>query len=321
MEVTKNILEKFIYDYKLPIPIAEEPYFSYYLDLYDKDYDTKKKYKLFLEAVERFETENEFFDYMQEVRLMMINTIKLSDAYKRFNDERNFDFVVDKKQNPNPKFLPTPSVRNVNFSKRTDVYMLENVNKCYLSIDLKKANFQVLKKYDERIVSGAKSYDEFIRKFTDSEYIIQSKNFRETVFGFLNMGRIALMERYYVGKIIEWLLDNNLFKAEEMIIYTNDELVILLDDILSPEECKNIKDRIQKEIKLEVSAESFCLKSIGNKKYFVKEDSTGEKVFKAIPAAYFPQAYKKYYGKDIEDIDLCFLFEHNIAKFEKSIFD
>ena len=318
MTIDKEVLLRFIADYKLPIQVVEEPYFSYYLELYDKDYDTKKKYQLLLDTLKQFETQQAFLDYYYETRDTIVKTLKLSDAYKHYTDDKNNDFVP---VNKNPAtYLPLATVRGVNFSKRTDVYTLDNVGKYFLSIDLRKANFQVLNKYDKRILLGANSYEEFMGKFTDLEYIKESKYFREVIFGSINVGRQIQMERYYTGTIIEWLVDNEIFTSEEIKIYTNDELVISLNKHMSPEECEKLRNRIKDDLKLDVTVESFLLHSISGKKYFVKELSTGGIKFKSIPAAYFAQVYKKYYGLKIEHNALIFYYEHNLATFEKPIF-
>jgi hypothetical protein len=59
---------------------------------------------------------------------------------------------------------------------------------------------------------------------------------------------------------------------------------------------------------------------IGEKDYFVKELNTGEVKFKAIPAAYYPQIYKKYKGLPLNDNDLLFYFEKRLAKFVNPLF-
>jgi hypothetical protein len=48
-----------------------------------------------------------------------------------------------------------------------------------------------------------------IEKFTDLEYIKNSKYIREVIFGCINTGRQIIMQRYYTAKLLEWLINNN----------------------------------------------------------------------------------------------------------------
>ena len=42
-----TLRKRFIKDYNLPIQLVQNPYFSYYINLIDKDYNTIEKYKDF----------------------------------------------------------------------------------------------------------------------------------------------------------------------------------------------------------------------------------------------------------------------------------
>jgi hypothetical protein len=43
---SNKVLKRFVKDYKLPIQVIQQPYFEYFLDLYNADYNAKEKYKL-----------------------------------------------------------------------------------------------------------------------------------------------------------------------------------------------------------------------------------------------------------------------------------
>lgn len=317
MKLEKKVIARFVSDHKLPIQVLEEPIFSYLIDLYDEDFKTKEKYEMLLKTIEKYPSQEDFLSDFYLTRDNIIRALKANTAYERFNGEKNIDFVATKTSKP--KFAPVTEVCGIRFTKKSDVYSVPNDGHYFLSIDLKKANFQVLKKYDNNLVFKANSYEEFVSMFTDLEYIKSSKYIREVIFGSINTGRQVLMERYYTGQLLEWLIINNIYKAEDIKVFTNDEIVIKISEHVSPEECDLLRKNIMDTLSLDVSVESFKLHMIGEKDYFVKELSTGEKKFKAIPAAYYAQIYKKYKGLAIDKNDLAFYFEKQLAYFDKSL--
>lgn len=318
MKLNNHVKQRFVSDQKLPIQVFDDPYFDYFLDLYDEDFKTKEKYEMLLNTLFKYNSQEAFLEDFYKIRDNIIESLKSTEAYKRFINEKNPDFV--KTKDSTPKFDTISEIAGIKFSKKSDVYSPANVNKCFLSIDLKKANFQVLKKYDKNIVFGANTYEEMLEKFTDLEYIKSSKYIREVIFGCINTGRQVAMQRYYTAKLLEWLIDNKIVNSEDVYVFTNDEIVIYMSNEMSPEKCEELKVKINKCLDLEVSVEYFCLKMIGEKDYFVKELNTGEIKFKAIPAAYYPQIYKKYKGLPLNDNDLLFYFEKRLAKFINPLF-
>ena len=48
MELTNSLKKRFASDLKLPINIFSEPYFEYFMELYDSDFNTKEKMKNFI---------------------------------------------------------------------------------------------------------------------------------------------------------------------------------------------------------------------------------------------------------------------------------
>ena len=68
--------------------------------------------------------------------------------------------------------------------------------------------------------------------------------------------------------------------------------------------------------------EAFTLKSIGGKKFFVKENCIDNSVdFKGIQSYFFMQVYKTYLQKNIEEIDKKFYFDGLLATFDKGVFE
>ena len=175
MIYNRELAKRFISDYKLPMPLIKEEYFFYHLNLYEEDYGALTKYNALLDYIEK-QYEGDCEKFLEEYYLLrdnIIKTVEESEAFQKFNTmDLNFYAVKDK-----------PNVSSNN------IYNQENIGSFFISIDLKKANFQVLKKIDKEIVMDADTYEDFIGKFTDSEYIKNSKYTRQVVFAKLNPKR------------------------------------------------------------------------------------------------------------------------------------
>lgn len=50
---SKDLANRFVTDYKLPIQMTDEKYFFYYLDLYEKDYQSRTKYDKLCDLIEK----------------------------------------------------------------------------------------------------------------------------------------------------------------------------------------------------------------------------------------------------------------------------
>jgi len=78
--------------------------------------------------------------------------------------------------------------------------------KTYLSIDLKKANWQSVKWHDPAFVNElGDSYDEFLQKFGLPEVFRRSKHFRQYIFGGLNPKKQMKMQRVILEHVISSL--------------------------------------------------------------------------------------------------------------------
>ena len=76
----------------------------------------------------------------------------------------------------------------------------EGVN--YLSIDLKMANWQAMKKYDPSFVNElGETYSEFLNKFGVPEVFHKSKHFRQYIFGNLNPKKQIKAQRVMIEDI------------------------------------------------------------------------------------------------------------------------
>lgn len=298
----KDVLKRWVKDYDLPINIYSEPYFSYLVDLYDDYLGTKSKFKLLEEAVSKFEEEDKFLSYYYDVRDEIINSIKNKSEYEDFNtaDLSKFEVLSNYPKN--------------------NIYKNDYLNKYFISIDLVKANYQSLKYINPKIVSNTNTYDEFISLFTDLSYMSKSKYLRQNIFGNMNPKRQAKVERYLIEKIIDFV-KNELLDINDIKMASTDEVVFELSlekaDELS-NKSKDITKKIEDELNIQVDIEIFKLSSIND--FYVKEFINKEGYeLKGGSKIYFPQVYKKYNNLKLDEKDLTFFYEGNLAKFIEPI--
>lgn len=117
----------------------------------------------------------------------------------------------------------------------------------YLSIDMKMANWQAMKRYDPSFVNElGDTYSEFLDKFGIPEVFHRSKHFRQYIFGNLNPKRQIKAQRVLLENAISSLSKYGL-KIE---LVKHDEVVYSFDDI-----------RVAREMAKELDSELFSAKA------------------------------------------------------------
>lgn len=300
-----SLLKRFVKDYNLPIQLVREPYFSYYIDLYDKVYQSKTLFKQLENTINQLGSEKNFFETCQQVIDTAIQTVKNTPEFQAFNNDR----------------LDKYNVGEIIGTKGT-IYLPEYDKGCFLSLDLKKANYHALKFYNLNIVLNTNTYEEFIRKFTDIDYICQSKYIRQVIFGHLNPKKQTKIQKYIIHNLSRLVM--NYFDMERIRSTSFDEIVIQLsspDEYENNDEFKNTIQNFVKDFGVELNTEVFYLKQLKPHSFFVKEYLKSNKIeFKAISTLFMPQAYKHYFNLPICDYDLMFYHEGYVAKYIDPIF-
>lgn len=318
MEKNIDLKKRFVNDYNLPIPIiGNGENFKYHINLYEEDFNTLTLYNRTLNEIkENFDNNvNEFLDNYYKVREDIIQTITKSEAFQRFN---GMDMNIY-------------SVKNKGNITSNNIYNQSNIGKFFISVDLKKANFQVLNKIDKEILLNSASYKDLIEHFTDSEYIANSKYFRNVVFGMLNPKRHITAEKYFIMQIYKKVIEKFPYLADKCVSLSNDEIIFNVDFLRYNDKltCFSFKKDIQtiaKEIGFDVHVEFFHLKGYNivfkesrnvRKTFFMKDYFCTDGKFKLIgvPLQYHSIAYKLYKGKELSEIDYHFDYEGMNARF------
>ena len=299
-ELSDRLVHRFVKDFGLPFPIESKELLDYYIELFDREFMTKKKLQMFKDMIKDFDSEEDFYQYRNGIICQVLEFIENQESYKEFNQRD-----ISKLEYP---------LSGDNTLKNRSIYSLENSGKIFLSIDLRSANFTVLKNIDRELVKKKNSYIEFISEFTDYDYFKFSKNLRQSMLGKLNSKRIAkyakwLLENKYILPIIE----NRILDRGQIVSYNYDEFLFEVD--------KGFDFYKIGEILLntnDLNIKKFLLVKISDKySYFVKEFFTDledfelrkyvELVeFKGVDKSVFPQIFKRYFNLSIEERDLYF---------------
>lgn len=270
----------FIKLFNINIPHTE--HFDYYLEQLSKT-DKFKDIKYFLELFEEADKDiDDFFTYKLDKVKEIVDFIKSTNTYT--------ELTLDKSLNDYP----------INKSIHYDV------DKIYLSVDLKSANWQSLKFYDQQNELGD-SYQEFLSKFDAPKVFVHSKYLRQFIFGNVNPKRQQKVQRNIIQKEIIRKFDDE-FVIEGV---KNDEVIFLLNDF---KDSKKILDSIDKE---RFNCKIFKVDRVEDFRIFNYFDSDGNFLRKEMVGCSGHQFYWKYKqyitGEKIDIRDLYFKSEGKIG--------
>lgn len=332
MKHTRTDLElrhRFIEDTALPIQVIQSPYFEDRLSLFNKEFGAKEKYEKYISFVKENygDDTHKFLEEYFAIRSRIIDDRANSVAFKAFNEDKEITSLFK-------DFKPV--IGNVNPYTQEQV---KEGNNCFLTFDMKKANFQALRKINPEIVLNAENYHDFIMNYADEkwEWIADSKRTRQIIFGQLNPKRTMQVEKVFIGQLVEVLSKyESIAKYFTLFSMNSDELIYKLNagedfnnaiDAVSNELYENAlnKKGIFTQTGIHYRAEFFKLnchmfKSHNTDRHtqvYVKDFIlNGTKEYKCADVKYFPQTYKLINNLEIKDTDLVFFHDNmELAKF------
>lgn len=303
MEVSTRAKERFCKDCNIPIRIFQEPYFTDRLTLYDKFYGTLEKWDIFLNELSKYHCEQDYFEEYNRVKDAAILDIKSTEAYHKFNEEDMNKYAVTHKNLPNK-----------------DIFKPSNNGKCFISIDMRKANFSSLHHYNSDIFGGSDSWKEFIGRYTDNQHIINSKYIRQVILGNCNPKRHITYEKYLMDGALTYLTEV-FVSMDRVVFFSNDEIVLDVSDM-----DRNKQERIEfaisngmKDMPVPLKTELFVLHKIvrtdGYYKEIIDENGNTEIEFKCLDNYALPFVLRKFLGEDVTENDKIFYHEGLLAKF------
>lgn len=299
----KPLAQRFVSDYKLPIPIINEKIFIYHLAKYEEKYKSLTKWYNLLSLInEHFDGDfNKFLNDYYEIRDNIITSVMNSKAFVTFNTMPLDGYNINDKV----------SITSNN------IYNQSNVGQTFISIDLKKANFQILRKINKEIVYNTDTYEDFIGKFTDIDYIKESKYTRQVIFGKLNPKRHIKLEKYYTYLMYKFLEKYANEHGWTIISLNNDEIVYKTANAYC--ETDRIQEQIKKQLDLVVHVELFRLKGYTfstvdsnhhKVDFYVKKNLiNGDETMASVPLPYHSLIYSLYNGNEPHTLDYHFNYE------------
>lgn len=297
IDLSSDSIEMFIKYSRVPIPLPLSDSLDYYLELLDPYYNAKEKFSQYINSIKKYKNSSLYSHYIKEVMDKIIDKFNENAYFKQF-----------KSMKPN-KYNYSTLLADVTNKK---IYVPQNHNKMLLSIDMKTAQFNVIKHYNKDAVLGFDKWIDLVSSFTDDKFIINSKYFREIIFGKLGVTQKAIDAcTYHLEDIYEYIKDQYDYTDSDLLCVSSDEIVLKYNGKTPID----IDDLFPNKFNVCV----YNLKKIDNKPYYVREIvyPTKRIDFKCVDKNFICQAIKKIEGRKIEDNDLRFIINGYIAKYEK----
>lgn len=302
MEISERLRERFCKDCGIPIKIFKEPYFSDRLKLLDDYFDTLEKYRQFVIEIEKYDTEQEYFEHYNKVKDDAINYIKSSEGYQAFNEEDMNNYAIKNQGYPNK-----------------DIFHSNNDKRVFISVDMKKANFNCLRYYNRNIFGARETWEEFISMFSPNKHIINSKYIRQVILGNCNPKRCITYEKYLMDQVLTNILC--IFDSSDIVFFSNDEIIIDVTNLYGTRGFASKYAKIPTRhgvgpCSIPLKKELFTLNKItgckGYVKHFLKESNFE---FKCIDSLMFPFVIRALKGEEVTESDCMFMNEGLLSKF------
>lgn len=300
-----GLKKRFCKDCNLPINLFDEPYFTQRLKALDVQFDCVKKFDTFCTDLEKYDTEQEYFEYYNTVKDSVINMIKDNTEYMKFLNDDFADVRV--------------VTKNITLGNK-NLYIEGNQDKTFISIDMKKANFSALRHYSPAIFKNVETWEQYIGFFTPSEHIRNSKYIRQVILGACNPKRQITYERYLMT-MLYLHIKNELDGKVSFYSLGNDEIIISVTGTsVSAKEIKAAIATCPQKIGELVRFEMFDLQKVGDYGWMKVIYDEPERVeFKTINADIYHQIVKHYWNMPITEDDLVFRYNGVLARFLEGV--
>ncbi len=268
----------------MDISVPEYEHFDYYINQFSK----LEKWKNIKDLIKIYEESEEKYGNLYEYRLKksneIINYLKSTRAYNELQDD---NLIPD-----------YPTTKNFEYSE----------DKKYISIDIKKANWIALKKYDPEFAPElGNSYEDFIAKFDVPEIFNHSKQLRQYIFGNINPKRQGKAQRVITQSILNKYNHLNL----NIACIKNDEVIYSFESFDQIEEILTTVDREIFKIKL------FTVKRVQDFRINTFLSESGEKLYKEMVGCngnqFFMNLKNHIFEEPLDIRDLYFRIDGSLA--------
>lgn len=301
-EILKNerLLERFCKDCNIPIKIFKEPYFMKRLWTLNSYYNTWTKWCNFLYELSKYKNEQEYFEEYKRVKEAAMNFIKNSEGYKDFLEEDINDWVLHDSD-----------------ITSNSIYHPSNDGRIFISVDMKQANYSALNYYDSSIFDN-KSWEDFLRKFTNNEHILKSKYIRQVILGNCDPKRQITFEKYLMYSVLDKILHYTKFVIDKtnIVSFGNDDITIDVTEVLDYHGLYNEIKRLRRFFDFPLEVKLFRLIKIkGVDGYICDPIIQGElEKIKGVDANMIHFVVRYLNIQEITEDDLVFVHDGRLAK-------
>lgn len=246
-------IDEFCKLYKINIPIESE--FEYYIDILKKSDEYKNSLSNIIEKfinLENWISEHEYKNIKEYKN-------KCLDALK--------DYIISTETYKNLQNAKLPGTKMIS---RDHLNQLED-GQILLSLDFKSANYNVLKTFSEEGTNELfDNWSSLCGKFDIHEALVNSKSFRQIVFGNTNPGRLQTFQKENMLKVMEYLKTNLQYTDEDFVFISHDELILKIQKASQVNKiCENLDILSSVANKMEIRVTPFALSKL-KKNTFVK---------------------------------------------------
>ena len=268
----------------MDISVPEYEHFDYYINQFsklEKWKNIKKLIKIYEEAEEKY---GDLYEYRLKKSNEIIEYLKNTRAYNELQDDN---------------LLPDlPTTKNFEYSE----------DKKYISIDINKANWVVLKKYDPEFAPElGDSYEDFISKFDVPEIFNHSKQLRQYIFGNINPKKQGKAQRVVTQSILNKYNHLNL----DIACIKNDEVIYSFESFNQIEEILTSVDKKIFKIKL------FTVKRVQDFRINTFLSESGEELYKEMVGCngnqFFMNLKNHIFEEPLDIRDLYFRMDGSLA--------
>lgn len=308
--LVKQFRGRFVDDNQLPVTTVEDPYFDERIKMLEGEFHAQLKYLSLMETIrDKFDGNlQKFLEHRHSVKDQILSHILNSEGYKAM--------LADKSPLEDCKLIVGAN----------ELYTEQQDGGLFLSFDMIKANFQALRYVDPSIVFDCDTWEEFVARFSDVEYLASAKQVRQEVLGKLNGKRLAAIEKYHSNEFAkklrecygDWLTPFSIKTDEIILKFKGSEKEFERFNVKN-EEFNGFKFRVNKfKLNMRTFKRAFSDKRLN---IFEKEDFLDghRRNLKCVPATYYPQVYKLLNGMKISDSDLVFSSDHELCSYMKPI--
>lgn len=192
----------FCKDNDLPVSICSSPYFMQNLKLLDNQSGIVDRFKQFCAELEEYSNDKEYIRCYDKVKNDIIRFIKTQQEYDGFK-ERKSELTDD-------------CVHRMLYDDIND-------EETFLCVRFKDAGFSVLKHYAPDMFMNQRTWDGFVKQFTDSQYLVKCPGFQKEILSECGLDDLQKRKKSFMRKLYEYLY--NTYKLPVFSIDRNEILI------------------------------------------------------------------------------------------------